>query len=131
MKLTLSLLILTLFVSCNSDIVSTASQKLLLKSSKEFITEDGGHIDLQYGSTQAFQKQHLKVKYLTDTIHAQAIQYVNSCGNATAWIELSGDTITLSIKEQSKLLCSSSDWYKYDYWITNPTNKKYIIKQKE
>lgn len=107
------------------------SNNPLIKSSKEFVMEDGGRIDDEYGSTQEFEKQNLKIEYLTDTIYAEAVQYVNACGDAIAWVEFNGDTLILTTKEQNEELCASAYWYKYQYWIENPDNKKYVIIQKE
>lgn len=102
---------------------------LLIKSSRTFLTEDGGHIDEEFGSIQEFQKKKFKIEYFSDTINVQTVQYVNSCGNAIGWIDLKRDTLYLTTKEQSEKLCSSSDWYKYEYWILLPDSVNYIIKQ--
>jgi hypothetical protein len=102
----------------------------LIKSTKEFVAEDNGQIDDQYGTLQEYEKQNLKVEYLTDTIYAQAMQYVNACGDAVAWIEFKGDTLILTTKEQGEIQCTSASYYKYEYWIKNPKNKKFIIIQK-
>lgn len=111
------------------DDVKNDLNDLLIKTSKEFVTEDGGHIDDEYGSTQEFEKQNLKVEYFNDTIYAQAVQHINACGDAIAWIELNDDTLVLTTKEQKEELCASANWYKYEYWIKNPENKKFVIKQ--
>lgn len=124
------LFILTILVSCQliQNDEESESNDLLIKSSKEFVIEDGGHIDHKYGSTQEFERQNFKVKYYQDTIYVQTIQYVNACGDAIAWIEINGDTLILTTKEQKEQLCNSAHWYTYEYWIENPDNKKYIIK---
>jgi hypothetical protein len=112
---------LLFFISCSG------SNSILLKSSKEFVTQDGGHIDQKYGSIEGFQKSFFKVIFLKDTIYATAIQSVNACGNAKASIQIEGDTIILSTKEIMKVNCNSKNWHKYKYWIANPKNKKYKI----
>ena len=104
-----------------------ASHDLIVKHTFEYMFEDGPHIDDEYGSVQEFQKQTLKVEYLTDTILAHAMINVNSCGNTIPWIAINNDTIILTAKEQSKELCGSTSWIKYSYWISNPENKKYVI----
>lgn len=127
------ILLFIILVSCqdNPNVESDESNNPLIKSSKEFVTADGGHIDEEYGSTKEFEKHNLKIEYLTDTIYAQAVQYINACGDAIAWIELNGDTLIITTKELSEELCGSADWYKYEYWIDNPDNKKYVIIQRE
>ncbi len=126
------ILLITFLISCQGQFSELNNEKnnLLMKSSKEFITEDGGHIDEEYGSTQEFEKQNFKIRYLIDTIYVETVQYVNACGDAKAWIELNGDSLILSTKEQAEELCASASWYKYEYWIKNPKNRKFIIRQK-
>lgn len=113
--------------SCQED---NSKSDLYVKSSREFITEDGPHIDHKYGSISEFKKQHFKIEYLNDTIYAQAIQSVNACGDAEGAVNLNGDTLILTTKERKEELCTSISWYKYEYWIRNKGNKKIIIKQR-
>jgi len=124
-----TIIFLVLFIFCIQ--CGNISHERLIKSSKEFITEDGGHIDEKYGSTQGFEKHFFKVKYIEDTIYAEAMQYVNACGNAIANINIKNDTIILYTFETSKVVCASANYYKFKYWINNPDNKKYIILQSE
>ena len=105
-------------VSCNFE---QESNDLLYDSTKEFITEDNGEIDDEYGSLQEYERQHF--------IYVVAMQYVNSCGNAIAWVELSKDTLIIKTKEIGVENCASADWYKFEYWIKNPENKKFILVQ--
>lgn len=101
----------------------------LIKSTKVFVAEDNGQFDDEYGTLQEYEKQHLKIEYLIDTIYVQANQYVNTCGNAVAWIEFKGDTLILTTKEQGEIQCTSGSYYKYEYWVGNPENKALVIRQ--
>jgi hypothetical protein len=128
----IGVILLGILISCDSEVDSkTEKATPLLKSTKVFVTEDGGHIDEEFGSTQNFEKTNLKIEYLTDTVYAQAVQYVNACGDAKAWVKIENDTIYLTTKETKEELCASAVWYKYEYWIANPKNKKYVVVQKE
>lgn len=121
------ILLSIVLISCLED---NSKSDLYVKSSREFITEDGPHIDHKYGSISEFKKQYFKIEYLNDTIYAQAIQSVNACGDAVGAVNLNGDTLILTTKEQKEELCTSISWYKYEYWIRNKGNKKIIIKQR-
>lgn len=125
MKSLILISIFFLIFSCNNN----SGNSQLLKSTQTFISEDGGHIDEKYGSIKQFQEHFFKVKYLKDTIYAQTVQAVNACGNAKAWIKIKSDTIFLTSKEVADELCASTNWNKYEYWIVNPENKKYIVVQ--
>ena len=117
-------LIAVSILSCQSKI---ETNEALLKSTKVFVSEDGGHIDEEYGSIEAFEKSYFKVEYLEDTIHAQAVHYVNACGDAIASFEFKNDTLILNTRETMEELCASADWYAFEYWIANPMNKKYVV----
>ncbi len=126
-------LIFVIVVSCNTDYKKTpfyyTVNKALIKSNIEFLFPDGGEIDEEYGSVQQFEKQNLKITYLTDTIFAEAVIAVNSCGKAIAEIKFSKDSLVLTTIETKELLCNSLEWYKYQYWIANPKNKKFVVTQ--
>ncbi len=131
MKPCFVLLALGLLLSCEFGQESDGNDplELLIKSSDEFVVEDGASIDEEYGSTQQFQQHFFNVEYLQDTIYAEAILSVNVCGDARAAIKINGDTLFLTTQEQKETLCTSSNWHKYHYWIKNPTNKQYIVRQ--
>ncbi len=131
MKKSLLILFLIMITSCQTEkeINEFHPNNRIIKSSSKFITEDGPHIDDEFGSTQKFEKHYLKIEYRKDTIYARTVQSVNACGNAQAQLVVIGDTIILTTKEISEELCTSTDWYFYEYWISNPENKKYIISQ--
>ena len=127
MKKTIYILFSTLFLfGCQSnENTDIQVENLLYKSDFKFLFEDNENID------NDFENENLKVEYKRDTIYAQAVQYVNNCGHAIPWVEIIHDTLILTTKELRDTLCNSAKWNKYQYWIKNPKNKKYVVIQKE
>lgn len=101
----------------------------LLAWSKNFVFSDGPQIEEEYGGLEKFFEKHFEVGYKGDTIFAEAIQYVNECGDAEGTIKINKSVITLSTHETKDILCSSGAYYLFKYVMLNPSGKRYEIGQ--
>jgi len=125
--------ILSLAVSCKTDYTQKNSEeekihKNLLGFKTTFLAELG---DPNYDLLNSkVENAKIETKYINDIIYISYLEELNACGRYNGNIDISNDTITLSIGLISEEVCSSLAIKRITYLINNPTeDEKTIVKK--
>lgn len=122
-------LLVSMLLSCSNSTKRDGgnTDPALVSWGSEFVMEDGQHATGYYEDRDYFIKPYVSKDLNGDTLRVATLQEINSCGKAIGDIKFSNDTLYLQTKQVSDELCSSVEFYKFNYTIVKKDIKTYTI----
>lgn len=129
MKITsiIYLSVIILFSCSNSTKKDDDTNPALISWKSEFVMGDGEQATGYYENRDVFIKPYVSKSYSGDTLRAETLKEINSCGKTIGNIKFSNDTLYLKAKLVSDEFCSSVEFHKFKYTIVKKDIKTYTI----
>lgn len=88
----------------------------------------GPHMSGYYQNRDKFIKPYISKSYSGDTLTAETLHEVNSCAETIGVVEFFNDTLVLSTRAVSDLVCTAVEYHRFKYTILKKGIKNYTIK---
>jgi len=113
--------------NCSTPIAEKVKTNGLNSCDSKFVMDDGEMANEYYTNRAKFIAEYTSTFYSGDTLNAETLQEINSCGESICDIKFSNDTLYLLVKQIGNETCASVQFHQFHYTIVKENIEQYVI----